>query len=98
MKKDSEKDSEKAIERRLVEGVKKAEGLCIKILCNHMIGMPDRMCLLPGGKIIFVELKSENEKPTKIQTFRHKNLVRLGFKVYVIDCHLDLDFLLFDIE
>ena len=78
-------ESEKVIERKLVERVKKAGGLCIKLLTSQYIGLPDRLCLFPNGKIIFVELKSTGQKPRKIQVFVHNKLRGLGFQVEVID-------------
>lgn len=78
-------ESEKVIERKLVELVKKAGGLCIKLLTSQYIGLPDRLCLFPNGKIIFVELKSTGQKPRKIQVFVHNKLRSLGFQVEVID-------------
>lgn len=80
-----EKTSEKVIERTLVAEVTKKGGLCIKLLTHMFIGLPDRMVLLPGGKIFFVELKSTGCKPRKIQEVVHDKLRALGFKVYVID-------------
>ena len=78
-------ESEKVIERRLVELVKSKGGLCIKLLSDQMSGLPDRMCLLPGGQIIFAELKTTGKKPRKIQVFVHNRLRDLGFRVEVID-------------
>lgn len=78
-------DSEKLIERKLVEAVKAAGGMCIKLLCYHIIGLPDRLCLFPGCKLAFVELKTTGEKPKRIQLFMHKKLRDLGFRVEVID-------------
>lgn len=80
-----QKESEKAIERKLVEQVKACGGLCIKLLTYQFIGLPDRMCLFPNGKIVFVELKSTGEKPKKIQISVHNKLRALGFRVEVID-------------
>lgn len=80
-----DKTSEKIIERKLVELTKQKGGLCIKLLTYQFIGLPDRMCLFPGGKVIFVELKSTGEKPKKIQINVHKMLRNLGFRVEVID-------------
>lgn len=48
-------------------------------------GVPDRIVLLPGGCMAFVEVKAPGEKPRPLQTSRHKLLRRLGFKVYVLD-------------
>lgn len=78
-------DSEKDVERRLVELVKINNGMCIKLLCDQLTGLPDRMCLFPGHKIIFVELKTTGQKPRRIQVYVHNKLRALGFRVEVID-------------
>lgn len=77
--------SEKVIERKLVELVKLNGGMCIKLLCDQLIGLPDRMCLFPGHKIVFVELKTTGRKPKRIQAYMHNKLRALGFRVEVID-------------
>ena len=79
------KTSEKVIERKLVEAVKEKGGMCIKLLSDYITGLPDRLCLFPGQKAIFVELKTTGEKPRKIQVFIHNRLRALGFRVEVID-------------
>ena len=48
---------ESAVERRLVSGVKARGGLCWKFVSPGMSGVPDRIVLLPGARIVFVELK-----------------------------------------
>lgn len=78
-------DSEKLVERKLVQQVKENGGMCIKLLCNHIQGLPDRLCLFPDGKIAFIELKTTGEKPKRIQVFMHNKLRKLGFQVLVID-------------
>ena len=78
-------DNEKSVERKLVELTKLSGGLCIKLLTYQFTGLPDRMCLFPGGIIIFVELKTTGEKPRKIQLAVHRMLRNLGFRVEVID-------------
>lgn len=78
-------ESEKIIERKLVELIKLRKGLCIKLLCDQFIGLPDRLCLLPNGKLVFVELKTTGKKPRRIQTVVHNKLRKLGFRVEVID-------------
>lgn len=78
-------DSEKVVERKLVELVKMNGGMCIKLLCDQLIGLPDRMCLFPGHKMVFVELKTTGRKPKRIQMYMHNNLRALGFRVEVID-------------
>lgn len=77
--------SEKLVERKLVELCKINNGLCIKLLCNHILGLPDRICLFPKAKLVFVELKTTGKKPRKIQIYMHNKLRTLGFRVEVID-------------
>lgn len=78
-------DSEKLVERKLVELVKINNGMCIKLLCDQLIGLPDRLCLFPNHKIVFVETKTTGQKPRRIQAYMHKKLRALGFRVEVID-------------
>lgn len=78
-------DSEKLVERKLVEAVKANGGMCIKLLCDNLLGLPDRLVLMPHSKIAFVELKTTGQKPRRIQIFMHNKLKGLGFKVEIID-------------
>lgn len=78
-------DSEKVVERALVTKVQEHGGLCIKLLCDQYAGLPDRMCLLPGARIVFVEVKTTGMKPRKLQLRVHDILRKLGFRVEVID-------------
>ena len=76
---------EKIIERRLTQEVARMGGLALKFVSPGMAGVPDRLLLFPGGKIVFVEMKAPGKQPTPLQRLRHKQLRDLGFKVYVID-------------
>jgi len=79
-------ESEKLLERSLKRVVENdMKGMCMKLLSQHMTGLPDRLCLLPGGKVFFVEVKTTGKKPRKIQDFVHQKLRSLGFRVYVLD-------------
>ena len=91
-------DNEKSVERTLVELTKLSGGLCIKLLTYQFTGLPDRMCLFPGGIIIFVELKTTGEKPRKIQLAVHRMLRNLGFRVEVIDTIKGVEDLIKEIE
>lgn len=76
---------EKETERKLVREVKAMGGLCLKLTSPSADGLPDRLVLLNGGKIGFVELKAPGKKPRVLQVKRMKNLQALGFKVFVVD-------------
>lgn len=76
---------EKQIEQKLVKAVKGMGGIAPKLVSPGFDGMPDRIALLPGGHIGFVEVKAPGEKPRPLQLARHGLLRRLGFKVYVLD-------------
>lgn len=76
---------EKTIEQHLVKAVKNSGGIAPKLVCPGFDGMPDRLVLLPRGKIGFVEVKAPGKEPRPLQVARHGLLRRLGFKVYVLD-------------
>lgn len=76
---------EKIIEQHLVKGVKNSGGIAPKLVSPGFDGMPDRLVLLPGGKIGFVEVKAPGKEPRTLQVARHGLLRRLGIKVYVLD-------------
>ena len=78
-------DSEKVVERKLVELVKINGGMCIKLLCDQLIGLPDRMCLFPCNRIDILELKTTGRKPNRIQAYMNNKLRALCFRVEVID-------------
>ena len=48
-------------------------------------GMPDRIVLLPGAHLGFVEVKAPGQKPRALQLRRHKQLRQLGFPVFILD-------------
>ena len=76
---------EKIIERGLVHAVRRLGGICPKLACPGTDGMPDRMLLLPGGHIAFVEVKAPGKKPRPLQLAMHRQLAGLGFRVFVLD-------------
>lgn len=60
-------------------------GKAMKISSGTDTGYPDRLILLRGGIAIWAEIKSEGKKPTKLQSYRHRELWEMGFPVFVID-------------
>ncbi|EKN5157281.1 VRR-NUC domain-containing protein [Yersinia enterocolitica] len=76
---------EDSIEDHLVKEVKKAGGIAYKFISPGRRSVPDRLVLLPGGKVIFVECKAPGGKPTTAQLREHNKLRTLGFTVCVLD-------------
>ena len=78
-------ESEKVLEKYLVSEVKSLGGWAVKLLSGLVTGLPDRLCLLPGGVVAFVEVKTTGKKATPRQLIVHKQLMQLGFRVEVLD-------------
>ena len=76
---------EKTIEKKLVIAIKDMGGIAPKFMSPGFDGMPDRIVLLPGGRMGFVEVKAPGKVPRPLQEARHRMLRLLGFKVYVLD-------------
>jgi G:T-mismatch repair DNA endonuclease (very short patch repair protein) len=82
---------EKQIETRLRKEVNQIGGLALKFTSPGTAGVPDRIVLLPKGRVVFVELKAPGGKLRPLQLKRKKQLENLGFKVYVIDSYKKVD-------
>lgn len=76
---------ESVIEKALVARVKALGGMAEKFTSPAKRSVPDRLVTLPGGRIIFVELKAPGKKPTPKQTKDHATRRALGCDVRVID-------------
>ena len=76
---------ERDIEAALVRRVKALGGICEKFVSPSRRAVPDRIVLLPGGHIVFVELKSPGMQPSVAQQRDHERRRALGFDVRVID-------------
>ena len=76
---------EKTIESKLVKAVKNMGGLAPKFVSPGFDGVPDRLVLLPHGKLAFVELKATGETLRPLQVKRKRQLESLGFSVYRVD-------------
>lgn len=80
-------EKEKTLERSLKKCVESGlNGWSLKIPSVHLTGLPDRLNLLPGGRIFFAEIKTTGKPARKIQLWMHAKLRALGFDVYLIDC------------
>ena len=76
---------EKQIEQHLRKAVKEQGGLCLKFVSPGYDGVPDRIILMPNGKIAFAELKAPGKKMRPLQEARKRQLERLGFSVFLVD-------------
>ena len=76
---------ESNIESKLVKAVKSMGGLAPKFVSPGLDGVPDRLVLLPGGIIAFIELKAPGKKLRPLQVRRKRQLETLGFSVYCMD-------------
>lgn len=59
--------TEKNVERKLVEGVKKLGGVAYKWVSPGNDGVPDRIVVLPNGHVVFVELKTDKGRLSAVQ-------------------------------
>ena len=77
--------NEARIEKRLKCETEKIGGKAYKFVSPGMSGAPDRVVLLPGGRMYFVELKAPGKTPGPLQLYRSKELKKLGFEIRCID-------------
>ena len=76
---------EKSIESKLTAEVRRLGGLAPKFVSPGLDGVPDRLILLPSGKVAFAELKAPGKTLRPLQAVRKRQLEALGFRVFVID-------------
>lgn len=89
---------ERDIERKLVRAAKSKGGLAVKFTSPGFAGMPDRLLLLPRGKLAFVEVKAPGKTPRALQLKRHGMLRQLGFKVFILDSTEQIEAILEEVK
>lgn len=89
---------EKILEEKLIKAVQQNGGVCWNFTSPGTAGVPDRLLLLPGGRIAFVEVKAPGEQPRPLQRSRHRLLRRLGFRVYVLDNLADIEKIILEVK
>lgn len=75
---------ERDIERWLVSLIKRMGGEAFKFVSPGNDGVPDRLVCMPGGRIYFVELKTDRGRPSGLQQWQMERLRRLGVSVHLI--------------
>lgn len=75
---------ERDVEGYLGQRVKEIGGLYLKLDSGSKKGIQDRLLLLPGGRVIFVELKRPGGRVSVLQKVRQKQIERLGFQTCVV--------------
>ena len=76
---------ERQIEIKLRDAVKVKGGLALKFVSPGVVGVPDRLILVPDGHVYFVELKAPGKSLSPKQLKMAAVLKRLGHKVWIID-------------
>ena len=80
---------EKHIEAKVCDYAKQRGLLVYKFTSPARAAVPDRLFVLPGGRVFFIEFKREGQKPTPPQTREHARLQAHGVTVCVVDNVLD---------
>ena len=82
---------EKEIETALRHMVARHDGVCLKWVCPGWAGVPDRLILLPGGRIIFAEIKRpKGGRIDPRQRWWRDKLESLGFEHHFVWCMRDV--------
>ena len=76
---------ESEVEQYLVASVKAMSGECRKARWVDRNGAPDRMVMLPEGRLIFIELKAPGKRCQPHQIREHERMRRMGQRVEVVD-------------
>lgn len=90
--------TEKDIEEYLRLGVKKQGGIAFKFTSPGNAGVPDRLIVMPGGRIYFVELKRPGGEARPLQKMQVKRLKDLGCRVLLVDSKESAERFLNDIQ
>lgn len=90
---------EKDIEKKLRTKVEGMGGRCLKWVCPGWVGVPDRIVLLPGARIYFVETKRpKGGELSAMQKKWREWLTQLGFSCWVVWTEEELTFFLLHIQ
>lgn len=87
--------TEKQLEQKLVGAVYIEGGIAYKFTSPGRAGVPDRLVILPNGRIGFVEVKRPNVgRLSNGQKFELKRLSDLGCKCFILDDPADIEMII----
>lgn len=90
---------EKDLEKYLKKTVEDHGGQCLKWTSPSTTGLPDRIVLLPGRRVAFVELKRpRGSRKGSLQPYWRRVLVGLGFVHWWVYTKADVDALMEKME
>lgn len=89
---------EREVEQALVRQVRKHGGIAPKLTSPANAGMPDRLIILPPGKVCFIEVKAPGKKPRPLQLRQMDRLTNLGCMVRTIDHPAQIPELIHEIQ
>lgn len=82
---------EKEIEKKLIALIERYGGNCLKWVCPGWSGVPDRIALLPGGGVLFIETKRPvGGRFSKMQVWWQRRLTDLGMDYWRVSNFDDL--------
>jgi hypothetical protein len=82
---------ERVIEKKFVERVKLLGGLCEKFTSPSNRGVPDRICIMPNGVLVFAEMKSTVGKLSPLQMLKKEQYEKLGHRYVIISSVEDIN-------
>lgn len=82
---------EKQLEKYFTRVLEMKKCLCWKFVSPGVAGVPDRIVILPWGRVVFVELKAPGKRLRKLQKVRREQLKEQNVDVWVIDSKEKVD-------
>lgn len=89
---------ESSVEKYLARRCEERGWQCLKFDPKYCVGMPDRLIVLPGGRVVWAELKTDGGKLSEMQRYRIGRLRSQGHSVYVVWSKEQADILMTELE
>ena len=91
--------AERELEIKLIKAVESRGGVVYKFVSPGKAGMPDRIVILPEGKVGMIEVKAPGQRLRALQKYRKEQLSNVGFQhVYVLDDEKKIEGILDDLQ